>query len=190
MPQALFAPSAIAFPSPLPLSLPLSHSLSLTPAIFLSCFHLSVIFSGCVSWLRKMTPGSWGCSLICFSYLCGFSFRILKAVFDLKPTTVGLHDHAARPGCCCHLCNIQGERSGGGAGDRSTVCLYGPVTSVGRWHFPPVPYLLQEMQWDEWDGLTHFIKLPWIFIRQKLWLHLLYENKYIQLLPPDINSSS
>lgn len=41
-------------------------------------------------------------SLICLIYLCGvffvLFFRILKAVFDLKP--VDLHEIPARPGCC------------------------------------------------------------------------------------------
>lgn len=90
--------------SPLPLSL--------TPAIFLSCFHLSVIFSGCVSCQKKRQQGLevggfFDLFIIFVWFFFCFFLRILKAVFDLKPTTVGLHEIPARPGWRFHLWDIQ-----------------------------------------------------------------------------------
>lgn len=92
-------------------SLPFSLSLS-NPC------HLFVLFSALCYFLRlcilpeknDTRVSRLVVSLICLLYFCGyffFFFRILKAAFDLKPTTVGLHESPAKPGWCFHLWDTQ-----------------------------------------------------------------------------------
>lgn len=103
-PRALFTPQSclcccFSIPSPI-------RSLSLSNPCHPFVLFLSLLFSRAVYLAKKMTPGSWGWWFLwSVYYICvGFSFlRILKAIFDLKTSTVGLHEILARPGCHFHF---------------------------------------------------------------------------------------